>query len=83
MYSTYINLHSFNRECLNLWIFVWHEPIELMSAFVPFDTVEFVATQIVAAGQVGCFAFLKVIGDADRQVGQTFDYCKENIIVTY
>ena len=41
-----------------------------MSSLVPFDTVETVTAQVIAAGEIGRFTLLEVFRDADRQIGE-------------
>ena len=56
-----------------------HVPVELVSPFVPLDRVQGVSAQVVTAGQVGGLALLEVVGNPDRQVGETVDYWKIKI----
>lgn len=54
-----------------------HEPVELMPALVPLDTVERVPAQVVAAGQVRRLSLLDELGNADTEVWKAVDHWKE------
>ena len=57
---------------------MWHEPVELVPAFVPLDAVQLVPAQVVAAGEVRGLALLDELGNANTQIRQTVDHWKES-----
>lgn len=77
IWGCYVDLHAFDWEYLHGWNLVRHVSEELVTSFVPLHTVEAVSSEVVAAGEVSRFAFLEVLGDANRKIRQTINHLKK------